>query len=113
MLLIGSVLDNDTFAVSGGAIGAVNKFLFTDTASKLRWLVVHTGNWLLGHKVQLHPLAIGRAGCGKQMLPTEAQVRTAPKSRTARWGGGKLLGGYVGLLGTCLRPGRPTPARPR
>ena len=79
MLPIGSVLDNHTFGVSGGAIGAVNEFLFNDTSPKLRWLVVHTGNGMLGHKVLLHPLAIGRAGCGKQMLPARAQVENSPE----------------------------------
>jgi len=120
MLLVESALKGYAIEASDGPIGSVSDFLFDDKTWILRWLVVDTGNWLVGRKVLIHPSAVGEADYVERTLPvrlTRAQVKGSPDiahdqpvSRQMEsnlynnygwdplWGGGGYFGGYpVGM----------------
>ena len=114
MILVGSALKG--FAVEGndGKLGTVSDFLFDDTTWKIRWMVVHTGGWLTGRKLLIHPSAISQADYGREGLSvtlSKQEVKDSPEilsdapvSRQMEealyghygldplWGGGNYLG---------------------
>ena len=54
-------LKGNTIVATDGDIGKVNDFYFDDKSWTIRYLVADTGNWLLGRKVLLSPIAVGKA----------------------------------------------------
>ena len=59
MLWNASKLRGLAIEATDGQIGTVDDLLFDDRTWQLRWLVVHTGLWLLGRKVLLPLSALG------------------------------------------------------
>lgn len=81
-----------------GHVGSVKDFLFDDQSWKVRWMVVDTGNWLLGRQVLIHPSAIAPLDLAlpsKRVLPmmsmgdalvvfvqlTKRQIEASPDAR--------------------------------
>ena len=81
-----------------GHVGSVKDFLFDDQSWKVRWMVVDTGNWLLGRQVLIHPSAIAPLDLAlpsKRVLPmmsmgdalvvsvrlTKQQIEASPDAR--------------------------------
>ncbi len=119
---------------SDGVIGTVSDFLFDDTTWMVRWLVVDTGNWLLGRQVLLPPGAlavVNHIGHQFSVKLTKEQVEACPGIETDRpvsrqmessifnyygWAPYWNSGGYTGLAGygdgflpgTVLPPPEPT-----
>ena len=79
-------------------VGSVKDFLFDDRSWKVRWMVVDTGNWLLGRQVLIHPSVIAPLDLGlpvKRVLPmmsmgdalvvsvrlTKQQIEASPEAR--------------------------------
>ena len=58
-----SVKDLKGYAIGAtdGDIGKLDDFYFDDEAWTIRYLVADTGNWLLGRKVLISPIALGKA----------------------------------------------------
>ena len=54
-------LKGNTIVATDGDIGKVDDFYFDDKSWTIRYLVADTGNWLLGRKVLLSPIAVGKA----------------------------------------------------
>ena len=61
MLHLISELTGYTISASDGEIGQVEDFYFDDQHWTVRYLVVDTGGWLVGRKVLISPISIGRA----------------------------------------------------
>jgi hypothetical protein len=64
-----------------GEIGKVHDFYFDDEEWEIRYLVVDTGPWVLGRKVLISPLALGKPDWLAQKFPvnlTRAQVENSP-----------------------------------
>jgi sporulation protein YlmC with PRC-barrel domain len=126
MLLVVSALKGYAIEASDGRLGTVSDFLFDDVTWKVRWLVVDTGAWLTGHKVLVHPSAIGQMDNDRRRLPvalTKAQVEASPDilqdqpvSRQMedhlydyygwdpRWGGSSYFGTNPGAIASPLSP---------
>ena len=56
-----SDLKGHGIVATDGDIGKVDDFYFDDEAWTIRYLVADTGNWLLGRKVLISPIALGKA----------------------------------------------------
>jgi len=68
-----------------GDIGKVDDFYFDDKSWTIRYLVVDTGNWLLGRKVLLSPIAVGKADFSSgrfNVTLTKKQVEESPSIDT-------------------------------
>ena len=68
-----------------GDIGKVDDFYFDDKSWTIRYLVVDTGNWLLGRKVLLSPIAVGKADFSSgrfNVTLTKKQVEESPSVDT-------------------------------
>src|SRR5487761_2748271 len=52
-------LEKCTAGAAGGDIGRVKDFCFGNRAWVIRYLIVDTGNWWLGHRVLVAPQRIG------------------------------------------------------
>jgi hypothetical protein len=68
-----------------GEIGQVEDFYFDDQHWTVRYLVVDTGGWLLGRKVLVSPISIGRAARDQQSLAvnlTKKQIEDSPSIDT-------------------------------
>ena len=63
-----------------GDIGSVDQFLFDDEDWAVRYLVVDTGNWLLGRKVLISPIALGQTDWteGLSVSLTKEQIKNSP-----------------------------------
>jgi uncharacterized protein YrrD len=70
-----------------GLIGHVDDLYFDDSAWKVRYLVVKTGNWLFGRKVLIVPDALAEQWHGESGVPvnlTKHEIRSSPDIDTAR-----------------------------
>src|ERR1035437_3233704 len=97
-----------------GVLGKVDEFYFGDKTWNIRYMVVETGNWLLGRKVLISPAALKAPDWDSKTFPvslTREQVRTSPDIDTKKtvsrqheielqkhyaWGGGYYAGGMSG-----------------
>ena len=64
-----------------GTIGQVEDIYLDDEAWVARYLVVRAGSWLLGNKVLISPIAIGKPDSAQHTLPvsiSKEQVRNSP-----------------------------------
>lgn len=64
-----------------GEIGKVHEFFFDDNLWIMKYLVVHTGNWLTGRKVLITPAAISEPDLKSEGIPvalTKEQVKNSP-----------------------------------
>jgi hypothetical protein len=112
-------LKNYAIDATDGVIGHVKDFYFDDQSWVVRYLVVHTGAWLLGKNVLISPVSVGQPNWTEHLLPvaiTRDQVRHGPDIDTDKpvsrqhevrffdyyrypyyWGGGGLWGaGFSG-----------------
>ncbi|HVU16901.1 MAG TPA: PRC-barrel domain-containing protein [Candidatus Didemnitutus sp.] len=81
MLHYTRILIGQKLAASDGEIGHVKDFLYDDLNWVLRYLVVDTGNWLVGRSVLIAPQAIGSIEIGEKALPVKlrrSQIERAP-----------------------------------
>jgi hypothetical protein len=70
-----------TITAVDGEIGKVKDIYFDDLTWKVRYFVVETGNWLVGRKVLLSPVALHTADMDGKTFPTnltKAQVKSSP-----------------------------------
>jgi uncharacterized protein YrrD len=70
-----------------GLIGHVDDLYFDDSAWKIRYVVVQTGNWLLGRKVLIVPEALAEGWHGESGVPvnlTKDEIRTSPDIGSAQ-----------------------------
>lgn len=70
-----------------GDIGQVKDFYFDDERWAVRYLIVQTGNWLMGRKVLISPISIGKPDWETKKLPVRisvAQVKNSPNINTDR-----------------------------
>jgi len=99
---------------SDGELGKVDEFYFGDKTWNIRYMVVETGNWLLGRKVLISPAALRAPDWKSKTFPvalTLEQVRTSPDIDTKKtvtrqheaelqkyyaWGGTYYAGGMSG-----------------
>nr|WP_309686099.1 PRC-barrel domain-containing protein [Armatimonas sp.] len=68
-----------------GEVGRVDEFLFDDEYWTVRYLIVDTGNWLVGRKVLISPLALGGVNWDQQTLQvnlTREQIEKSPGVET-------------------------------
>lgn len=77
------------FAVSAtdGPIGHVRDFYFDDQKWVVRYLVVETGDWILGREVLISPIAVGQVNGPQKRLPvsiTKEQVKNSPDIDTQK-----------------------------
>lgn len=69
------------FQAADGEIGRLEEVFFDDLRWHVRYLVVRTGNWLLGREVLLAPAAIERVDDDKKLIHvdlTRDQIEKAP-----------------------------------
>lgn len=74
-------LNGFTIAAVDGEIGKVKDIYFDDLTWKVRYFVVETGNWLVGRKVLLSPIALHAANMDSKTFPTsltKEQVKNSP-----------------------------------
>lgn len=70
-----------------GHMGKVHDLYFGEDEWKIRYLVVHTGAWILGRKVLVSVEALGQPVWGIRIFPvnlTRHQVKTSPKVDTSK-----------------------------
>ena len=70
-----------------GELGKVDDFYFSDKTWHIRYMVVETGNWLLGRKVLISPAALKAPDWDSKTFPvslTREQVRTSPDIDTKK-----------------------------
>ena len=78
-------LKGNTIGATDGDIGKVDDFYFDDEAWTIRYLVADTGNWLLGRKVLLSPIAVGKMAFSSARINvtlTKKQVEESPSIDT-------------------------------
>jgi len=112
-------LQGYTIFAKDGEIGKVHEFYFDDQTWVIRYLVGDTGNWLVGRRVLISPLALGQPDWAAHTLPvglTKKQVEDSPHISTDQpvsrqmeeelhtyygwapyWRGATPLGGMGGL----------------
>jgi hypothetical protein len=81
MLWNASAINGYAIQASDGPIGTVSDLLFEDVGWVIRWLVVHTGDWLSGRKVLLPLSALGQPDRALRQFPinlTMEQVKDSP-----------------------------------
>lgn len=74
-------LSGYTLQAKDGEIGEVDQFYFDDESWTIRYLVVKTGNWLLGRKVLISPIALDQPDWETRRFPvqlTQNQVENSP-----------------------------------
>jgi hypothetical protein len=123
-------IERFTIRTLDGKIGKAHTFFFDDRHWTIRYLVVDTGNWLLGRQVLISPVAVGKPLLGEEVLPvnlTREQVEKSPGldldqpiSRQFEaeltdyygwpiyWGAGIFGPGTAGMPGTVVTPDAPT-----
>ncbi len=70
-----------TIGATDGEIGKVKEFYFDDQTWTIRYLIVETGNWLLGRKVLISPIAILMPDYENKIFPinlTKEQIKNSP-----------------------------------
>ena len=70
-----------------GEIGNVSECFFDDMTWMVRYVVVHTGGWLMGRKVLIAPSALSAPDWENKLIPvklTKAQVAASPDIDTAK-----------------------------
>ena len=70
-----------------GEIGNVTECYFDDKTWTVRYLIVHTGGWLMGRKVLIAPAALSAPDWENKIIPvklTKAQVEASPDIDTAK-----------------------------
>ena len=70
-----------------GDLGKVHEFYFDDATWTIRYLVAETGNWLLGRKVLISPVAMGKLDVKAREFSVNLtcdQVRNSPDIDTER-----------------------------
>jgi hypothetical protein len=85
MLWDASVINGYAIEASDGRLGTVTDLLFEDIGWIVRWLVVDTGNWLLGRKVLLPLSALGQPDRALRHFPiklTMQQIKDSPNVDT-------------------------------
>jgi uncharacterized protein YrrD len=85
MLHLTSELTGYTISASDGEIGQVEDFYFDDQHWTVRYLVVDTGGWLVGRKVLISPISIGRAARDQQSIAvklSKKQIEDSPSVDT-------------------------------
>lgn len=77
-------LQGEQIHATDGDIGSINSLLFDDESWVIRYLVVETGNWLLGRKVLISPISIDpqRTEEGVKLLLTRQQIKDSPNIDT-------------------------------
>lgn len=78
-------LKGNTIVSTDGDIGKVDDFYFDDEDWTIRYLVADTGNWLVGRKVLLSPIAVGKADFSSGQVNvklTKKQVEESPSIDT-------------------------------
>lgn len=121
-------LINYRIGATDGEIGHVKDFYFDDQTWRLRYLVVETGNWLIGRKVLISPAALSTPEWDGDSIPanlTTDQVKGSPDIDTEKpvsrqqeadlhhyysWPGlGFPGGGFVttGMVGAVVDPTTP------
>lgn len=81
MLWNASDIEGCAIAATDGQLGTVCDLLFDDSNWSIRWLVVKTGNWLVGRKVLIPVIALGRLDPRQGQITvglTMRQVRESP-----------------------------------
>jgi PRC-barrel domain. len=81
-----SIIGYEIRAIDGD-LGKVHEFYFDDTTWTIRYLVAETGNWLLGRKVLISPIAMGKPDLKQRTFSvnlTRDQVRNSPDIDTER-----------------------------
>ncbi|MBC8051774.1 MAG: PRC-barrel domain-containing protein [Sphingobacteriaceae bacterium] len=76
-----------TMGATDGEIGKVKDFYFDNKTWKVKYLVVETGNWLVGRKVLLSPVALQAADWDSKIFPvnlTRDQIKHSPDIDTDR-----------------------------
>jgi sporulation protein YlmC with PRC-barrel domain len=76
-----SELKGYSISATDGEIGQVEDFYFDDEHWAVRYLIVDTGGWLLGRKVLISPISIGRAAPDRQSLAvalSKQQIENSP-----------------------------------
>jgi hypothetical protein len=87
MLWNASVISGYSVSASDGKIGTISDFLFDDTNWLMRWLVVDTGNWLLGRRVLLPSSALAHLDAETRECSiklTMQQIKDSPDVDTER-----------------------------
>jgi len=70
-----------------GDVGRVSDFYFDDVAWAIRYLVIDTGSWLMGRKVLITPITVGKPNWPNKTLPvgiTREQVKNSPDISTEK-----------------------------
>jgi sporulation protein YlmC with PRC-barrel domain len=70
-----------------GELGKVDEFYFDNKSWNIRYMVVETGNWLLGRKVLISPAALKTPDWTSKVFPvalTREQVRNSPDIDTKK-----------------------------
>jgi sporulation protein YlmC with PRC-barrel domain len=78
-------LKGNNIVATDGDIGKAADFYFDDKSWTIRYLVADTGNWLLGRKVLLSPIALGKADFSTGRINvtlTKKQVEESPSIDT-------------------------------
>ncbi len=76
-----------TLGAIDGEIGTVKEFYFDDQTWTVRYLIVETGNWLLGRKVLISPKSLLRPDWEAERFPvnlTKEQIKNSPDIDTAK-----------------------------
>jgi len=117
-----------------GNLGHVDQFYFDDETWAIRYLVVNTGNWLLGRQVLISPMALGQTDASTNTLRvnlTMEQVKNSPDIDTHKpvsrrqeiesslyygwplyWSGGDLWGSWAYPTHLAAQGGMILPAPP-
>src|ERR1044071_4192956 len=78
-------LKGSAIVATDGDIGKLDYFYFDDKPWPIRYLVADTGNWLLGRKVLLSPIAVGKMNFASGRVNvklTKKQVEDSPSIDT-------------------------------
>ena len=78
-------LKGNAIVATDGEIGKVDDFYFDDKSWTVRYLVADTGNWLLGRKVLISPIALGKVDFSSgrfNVTLTKKQVEDSPSIDT-------------------------------
>jgi hypothetical protein len=87
MLRSTNELNGYTIHATDGDIGEVVQFYFDDERWTIRYLVAHTGGWLMGRRVLISPAALGRVDWDSHRVHvnmTKERVENSPSIDTDR-----------------------------
>ncbi|MGA9042406.1 MAG: PRC-barrel domain-containing protein [Terriglobales bacterium] len=82
-----SAMIGNVIRATDGDLGKVHEFYFDDAAWTIRYMVAETGNWLLGRKVLISLVALGKPDWEAQLFSVNlscTQVRNSPDIDTER-----------------------------